>query len=191
MLGSVVEAEAASSVRAAALRARTFADGRRKPVKSAAIRLSLAIGVSIAALFALLCLGVPGVRALVVPNDLAKSASWAASSAVWGFHAHGFGPRGDPQFFNTASEERPWVRVDLPHAAQISGIRVDNCPDCSEERALPLNVEILDGPHFHLVCQRRSPYSSFTCRFPPVRTSAVRVTLAGYGFLHLSRIAVY
>jgi hypothetical protein len=180
-----------STVQYAALRVHAIANERRSPVTGAALRLGIALGVAVAAVAALLWVTVPRFRAFVAPKDLAERAAWEASSGFGNFSSRGFGPRGTPTFFHTAAEGRPWLRLDLPREALVSTIVVDNRSDCCSERALPLNVEILDGSDYRLVCQRRAAFTSFTCRFPAARTRAVRVTLPGGGILHLSGIAVF
>jgi hypothetical protein len=191
VLGPAPDAATEITLQAAARRAHALARSRQGPVWSAAVRLTVAIGVAAVALFGVLWGAAPGFRALVAPVDLAKRAPWESSSKDEGFPQHGVSPLGAPLFFHTQREDHPWLVVDLSHDAKVSAVMVDNRTDCCRERALPLDVEVLQDSGFRLVCQRRSPFSSFTCRFPPVKTRAVRVRLAGKGALHLSRVAVF
>jgi hypothetical protein len=134
------------------------------------------------------------VRAAIFPPDLAAQASWTASSAIAGFQDRGVRPSPKPNapvFFHTKSDDHPWVRIDLGRPTVLRSIRVDNRTDCCEAGAVPLNVEIPDGSDWRLLCQRRTPFSSWTCRFPAVAVRWFRITFPGTGALQLKGVAAF
>jgi len=56
---------------------------------------------------------------------------------------------------------------------------------------LPLNVEVMEADGPRLLCQRRSPFQSWTCNTGGVRTRTLRIRRPGPTMLHLRRIEVY
>jgi hypothetical protein len=49
-----------------------------------------------------------------------------------------------------------------------------------------------DGDGWRLLCQRRSPFTSWTCRpAAPVATNRIRIQVPQETMLHLKRVAVY
>jgi hypothetical protein len=163
----------------------------RRPARLAGRRLAVSAAVAMVAAL-LVALAISPSRAWLVHADVARLAKWEASSAYRGAARSGRGPStAKSHFFHTAREDHPFLRVDLEREVLVSSVRVDNRTDCCGERALPLDVEVFDGKSFRLACERRAPFRSFTCHFPAIRGTSVRVTLAGTGFLHLKRIAVF
>ena len=132
------------------------------------------------------------VRHLFVPPNLAEHAAWRASSAVSGSPGSGRGTdTASDFFFHTQWESRPWVQIELPRAARIREIRVHNRADCCQERALPLNIEVPDGSGWRLVCQRRTPFNTWSCHPRALTTTVLRISTPGQSFLHLKSVAVF
>ena len=152
----------------------------------------LALG-GLAALALLAAVVSPAARAWLRPPDLGATAAWVASSALEGAAPSGDSTRAaGPYFVHTQSEERPYVDITLPRAAKVRKIRIWNRTDCCQMRTLPLNVEVPDGDGWRLLCQRRSPFSSWTCRpDAPVATNRIRIQVPQQTMLHLKRVAVY
>ena len=174
-------------------------DRVREPYRACALGL-LTIGAALAAGAVLVVLLVsalsPTLRARLFPRDLARRRAWTASSADPGYARSGVGPSGKgPLFFHTTSSDHPWLEIDLGSERRITAGLIETRADCCQERALPLNVEILDSqggsPAWKLIAQRRSPFSVWGFSVEPVRARTVRVRLAGSGMLHLKRIAIY
>lgn len=177
-----------------ALAAHLMLHEARQPARRAGVATAMLAGVAaVPALLVLLALcAIPGVRARLVPPDLAEHAAWTASSAYAKFRTSGKGPSTtEGLFFHTRKEEHPWIRIDLPREALLRSVRIENRSDCCSERALPLDVQVPDGDGWRLVCQRRSPFVTWTCHLPPTRTRTFRVMLAKKEFLHLRSIAAF
>ncbi|MEP6653067.1 MAG: hypothetical protein ABJA82_06890 [Myxococcales bacterium] len=142
-----------------------------------------------------------GVAALVSPRarrwmaapDLALSARLTTSSVFPDTPAPGtVPPHQQPFFFHTNAEDHPWISFDLPHTANVRTVRITTRTDCCKERTVPLNIEVPDGQGgWRLVCQRRVPFSSWTCDTGGVATAVVRVRLAAHNMLHLSQVQIF
>lgn len=167
----------------------------RNPIRRgeiAALKLASSVAILLFAVFGLLVLAVPPLRSWVAPLDVAQNANWTASSALGGYPTSGVGPSSTGNmFFHTMKEDRPWLLVELPREARVRTIRIENRADCCGERALPLNVEVRDASGFALACQRRAPFSTWTCRLPGTPIKSFRVTVPGSTFLHLKRVAAF
>jgi hypothetical protein len=168
--------------------ARGLARSRAGPVRLAVVRLALSVAVALALGASAAVAAVPGLRS---SKDLAEGRPWKASSAHEGYRAEGIGPSADTAFFHTERQHHPWVAIELEGTPEISAIVVENRADCCGVRALPLNIEVLDGEEYRLACQRRAAFSTYTCRFPPVRTRSVRLHVAATEFFHLKRVAIF
>lgn len=131
-------------------------------------------------------------RAWWFPPDLGATATWTASSTHPASKQSGRGTRSDePLFFHTESQDRPWLQITLARVAKVRRIEIENRADCCEERALPLNVEVPDGNDWRLICQRRAPFSTWTCRPGPTTTQVIRIELPEHTSLHLKRVSVF
>lgn len=134
----------------------------------------------------------PGARHYFFPPNLAASAGWQTSSAFPGTPPGGVGPSSPwPLFFHTVEETNASITIALPRPALVRRVRIRNREDCCQERAVPLDVEALgkDGPR--LLCQRRTPFSTWTCNTDGVRTQRLRLRHPGLGTLHLAEIEVF
>jgi hypothetical protein len=131
-------------------------------------------------------------RARLFPRDLAAGRPWFASSTTLDFPSTGFGPASDNEhFFHTAASLDPYVEIDLGAEHVIRGVLVENRAGCCKERALPLDVRVLQGNTWQLVAERRSPFSTWKYDIDPVRAQKIRFQRPGSDFFHLKRISVY
>jgi len=154
--------------------------------------LGAALGAIAITLLLLACAASPSVRARAFPRDLADGRPWQVSSTDPGYPSSGNGPSTDkPALFHTAFVDTPFVEIDLGAEHLIRQVVIENRADCCQERALPLDVEILDGATWRLVAQRRSPFSTWRYDLDPVRAQCVRVLRPGSGYFHLKRISIY
>jgi hypothetical protein len=168
----------------------------RRPYRRLAAVLARmgALGFAGLAALALLASAVsPAARAALFPPDLGAVASWTASSADSGTVASGKPTRSKAGFFmHTQSQDRPWLLITLPRLAKVREVRIWNRGDCCQERTIPLNVEVPDGNDWRLICQRRSPFSSWACHpKSPELTRQVRIEIPQTAILHLQRVAIY
>lgn len=201
VLGSVrdsVRGSVHGSEAVAAQQAQRALVAASRPYRRMAIALgalAVAAAVAVALLLLLGCLASPALRARVFPRDLAAGRPWLASSAIPPVHRGGVGPstrKGD-FFFQTFPSDHPWIDVDLGTPQVIRSLLVENRRDCCWERALPLDVEVLDleTQKWRRVAQRRSGFHVWTHEIGPLRARHVRFRLAGVGVLHLRRISLY
>jgi len=131
-------------------------------------------------------------RQRLLPDDLAKGKSWTVSDAESGVLFRGDDPSSKGvHFFHTENVENPSLEIDLGASHLIRSIRIDNRADCCKERALPLNVEVLDGTTWRLIAQRRAFFSSWSYDVDPVRTSRVRIRRPGRNYFHLKQVSIY
>lgn len=166
-----------------------------RPLKRVLLRralwvLTIAFVICGAAL--LLVLALPSGRAWLFPADLGRTARWHASSAMGGSVTRGVGTNSDgPLFFHTISQDDPYVDLDLGKVVNVRRVVIENRSDCCGERALPLNVEVMEAGGPRLLCQRRSPFRSWTCATGGVKTQTLRIHRPGPTMLHLRRVEVY
>ncbi len=158
--------------------------------------LAAASALAIALLVLLACLLSPALRARLFPRDLAAGRPWVASGAMPPSRRSGTGPSTTSKadfFFQTYPSDHPWIAVDLGTPRTIRSLLVENRRDCCWERALPLDVEVLDldGRKWRRVAQRRSGFHVWTHEIAPVSARHVRFRLAAVGTLHLRRISLY
>jgi hypothetical protein len=154
----------------------------------------LVAGLLTAALLAVIaaCALSPAFRLRLFPRDLAAGRPWNAGSGALGLPATGVGPRSDGNiFFHTEAVKNPAVEIDLGGEHVVRSILVENRPDCCQERALPLDVEIWDGGGWRLIAERRAAFKVWKYDVGPVRTSKIRFRHPGTGYFHLKRISVY
>jgi hypothetical protein len=166
-----------------------------EPYGRSALGLGVLGGALVAGALLILLVGSalsPALRQRLFPRDLARGRPWTASSAEPGNELSGLGPSSRrTHFFHTRFSSHPSVEIDLGEVHLIRSLLIKNREDCCQERALPLNVEIFDGHDWQLIAQRRAPFSVWQHDVEPVRAQLVRVRLAGTGFLHLKKIAIY
>jgi len=160
------------------------------------VGLAAALAVSIALIVLVVCLLSPPARARLFPPDLCARRPWVASSAEPPNSLSGIGPSTTKAdlFFHTTVSDHPWIEIDLGAPRTIRSLLIENRRDCCEDRALPINLEILDEAQgkWRIVAQRRAGFYVWTHSFAPVRARHVRVRLAAAsGILHLKRISLY
>jgi hypothetical protein len=167
----------------------------RRPFRRAAFagaKLSAVVVIPALAILLVLDRSLPVAHAWLFPPNVAARATWRASSAIRGYRRSGKSPSTTKDlFFHTEKEDHPWIQIDLPEEARLRTVRIENRSDCCAERALPLDVQVPDGGGWRRVCQRRAPFSTWTCHFPPTRTKTLRVVLAGNDFLHLRSVSAF
>jgi len=175
--------------------ARRALRGARAPYRAfVAALVRLAVGLTLATLVVLAAIAAlsPKARARLHPRDLAAGRPWTASSADMGLPENGVGPSSNGHlFFHTTVMRNPWVEIDLGGEHILRSVRVENRTDCCQDRALPLNVEVLDGNAWRLVAQRRTAFATWTYDIGPVRARKVRFLHPGTGYFHLRRIAIW
>jgi hypothetical protein len=134
----------------------------------------------------------PSLRARCFPTDLAAGRPWTVPNSQDGYPSSGNGPSSAGNtLFHTTSLDSPSVEIQLDGEHVIRKIVVVNRADCCQERALPLNVEILGSAGWKLIAQRRAAFSTWEYDVEPVRASVIRVRRPGSGYFHLKRISVY
>lgn len=157
--------------------------------------LAAAAAFTVALLVLAGCLASPALRARLFPRDLAAGRPWVASSAIPPSRGSGTGPRAraDDFFFHTSPSDHPWLVVDLGTSMMIRSLLVENRRDCCWERALPLDVEVMDPSteSWRRVAQRRAGFHVWTHEIAPVSARYVRFRLGAEGVLHLRRISLY
>jgi hypothetical protein len=167
----------------------------REPYRDAAIALVEVAVIAVAAAIAVVLVASavsPSARAGIFPRDLAEDRPWTASSSDQGYPQSGTGAWSTGvTFFHTLPSENPYVEIDLGAEHTLRRIEIENRKDCCRERALPLNVEVLEGGHWRLIAQRRAPFSTWSQEVAPVRARKVRVMRPGNTYLHLRRISLY
>jgi len=167
----------------------------RAPYRTVAVALARLVGTVAALALVVVLAGSavsPSFRGRIFPRDLAEGRPWTASGSDEGMPENGIGPASDGNmFFHTKHSDRPWVEIDLGAEHTIRGILVMNRANCCQDRAIPLNFEVLDGSGWRLVAQRRMPFVTWKYDVEPVRARRVRFVHAGTGFLHLKRISIY
>jgi len=166
-----------------------------RPLKRALLRrilLTVVGAVVICGAGLLVALSIPSARAWLFPPDLGRTAQWRVTSAMGGNGKTGVGAGSDaPIFFHTVQENNPHIDLDFGKVVSVRRVVIENRSDCCGERALPLNVEVMEADGPRLLCQRRSPFQSWTCNTGGVRTRTLRIRRPGPTMLHLRRIEVY
>ena len=131
------------------------------------VRLAAVLVLTVVAAFA--------VRALVLGPNLATRRPLRTSSTLPGCEIE---PKCAGLLFHTQVEENPWVEFDLGGTKPIHRIDVVNRPDCCQERAVPLIVEVSDDRiHWKEIARNTTAFSTWTAKFP--RTPAAYVKLRG------------
>ncbi len=98
-----------------------------------------------------------------------------------------------PGFFHSNKADNPWVRLELPHFGEISGIVVVNRAT-HRERAVPLEISVSeDGKQWTrlAVFKKAKAVWRLDLRGRRVRARYVRAMKLGNGFLHLQNVRVY
>ncbi len=158
------------------------------------------VALALSGLAVVLIATVAPLRERWFPTDLGPSAHWTASSHFSGTVQQGVGtppaasdPNAEdaPFFFHTLHEKDPYIDLEFSRPVRLREVRIENRSDCCEEGALPLNVEIPGSTHPQILCQRRSPFRTWTCSVDGITTRRLRIRRPGISMLHLRRIEVY
>ena len=186
------EADAAEDWARTASRTLTHAEQPILALAASLIVFAGALAVT-ASIFVLVgCALSTNLRSRLFPHDLAAGKPWAVSSTESGHPDRGIAPSSESNlFFHTAFVDSPYVEIDLGAEHIIRSLLVENRTDCCKERALPLDVKILEGDTWRLVAERRSPFSTWRYDIDPVRARKIRFQRPGSDYFHLKRISVY
>jgi len=167
----------------------------REPIRrlyAAVLMMTTALALVAATALAVVCAVSPNVRSRLFPRDLAEGKPWYASSTAFNVAGSGFGPSSEEKlFFHTAFIADPFVEIDLGEEHILRGLRIENREDCCKERALPLDVKVLQGDTWTLVAERRAYFTTWTYDIEPVRAQKIRFCRPGTDFFHLKRISIY
>jgi hypothetical protein len=94
--------------------------------------------------------------------------------------------------FHTIEAPNQSITIDLGAVHSISKVILYNRPDCCQERAYPVKVEVsVDGQQFQLVAERNEPYERWKAKFPSVQARYVKLTDLKNTAFHLSEVEVY
>ena len=154
--------------------------------------MASALLVVAAIILTLGCAVSPDLRSRMFPPDLAAGKPWTTNSTAYGHPSSGLGPSSEgPLFFHSGVVNTPFVEIDLGAEHVIRSIEVENRADCCKERALPLDVKVLEGGTWRLVAERRAWFSIWNYDITPVRAQKIRFERPGTDVFHLKRISVY
>jgi len=93
--------------------------------------------------------------------------------------------------FHTDMENGPWVEFDLGAPKPIHVVEVRNRPDCCEERAVPLIVEIsMDKVHWKEVARQDKEFSRWKAKFPRTIARHVRLRVPKMTFFGFASVAI-
>jgi hypothetical protein len=94
--------------------------------------------------------------------------------------------------FHTIEAPNQYIIIDLGSVHSISKVILYNRPDCCQERAFPVKVEVsTDGQQYQLVAERNEPYERWKAKFPAVNARYVKLTDLKASAFHLSEVEVY
>ncbi len=120
---------------------------------------------------------------------------WTTSSGVpsLGFGTSGLlGAHGVRELvFHTATENRPWVSIDLLETRSVHVIEITNREDCCQDRAVPLVIEMAgDDKHFVEVARKKEVFTVWKAEFPTRRARYVRMWVDAQTAFHLQEIVI-
>jgi len=95
--------------------------------------------------------------------------------------------------FHSTHRRNPYVTIDLGQVHRVSRIEIFNRPDCCQERAVPLDVELsIDGKNFSTIRREKHSFFELTVRTKqPTPARYVRLQHVGTEYFHLSEVEVY
>jgi len=128
----------------------------------------------------------------IVPN-LATGAAVKTSSVMPGTPAPSSFVDGDIYRvgFNTMSESRPWVEVDLGRDEQVRRLVLYNRVDCCRERGMPFVVKFgHDGHTWVEVAQIRQDFEIWDKELTPQPVRFIRIESESTDFFSLNEIEV-
>jgi hypothetical protein len=125
-----------------------------------------------------------GVRVLVLGPNLVSGKPFRTSSD-WALCPC------DGLFFHTNRENNPWLEYDLGKPKAIHRIEIKNRPDCCEERAIPLIVEMsTDRAKWTEVVRRDEVFTTWTAEFPKRIARYVRFRVPRVTELHFNEVVL-
>jgi hypothetical protein len=93
---------------------------------------------------------------------------------------------------HTNGGEQQWVVLDLGAVKRFDEIVVYNRPDCCEERAVPLRVEVSsDNQSYSLIAERLESFDKWTVGGLHTAGRYVRLSNTPPNFLHLAEVEIY
>jgi hypothetical protein len=95
--------------------------------------------------------------------------------------------------FHTTNEANATATIDLGEVESLDAIEIFNRPDCCQDRAVPLSVQLSsDGKNYVTVEHRVRVFYRWRIELPSgTRARFVRVKHEASGFFHLSEIEVF
>lgn len=95
--------------------------------------------------------------------------------------------------FHSTRRRDPYVTIDLGQVHSVSRIVIFNRPDCCQERAVPLDVQLsVDGKKFSTIQREKHSFFDLTVRTKePTPARYVRLQHVGTENFHLSEVEVY
>lgn len=201
--------EAAGGIEAAEAVRKTLADGEHAPLLEVTDEDAARAGKFVAALVALvdiprrrmqrvrfqrgsrmglaavaLLLVAYGVRALILGPNLVSGRPFRTSSSWAGCPCDGI-------FFHTEKENNPWLEYDLGKPKAFQSIEIKNRPDCCEERAIPLVLEVSnDRTNWTEVVRRDKEFTTWTAKFPRRTARYVRLRVPRITELHFKEVVL-
>ncbi|MFO0784577.1 MAG: discoidin domain-containing protein [Phycisphaerales bacterium] len=112
-------------------------------------------------------------------------------------HLDLFGEGHKPCAFHTATEDKPWIRIDLGSTHAISRIKLVNRTDGWHNRIQGLEISVSnDGTDWVKVADAPGKQAEWDIQIPPVAGKApagryVRIQLVNKECFHLSRAEVW
>jgi hypothetical protein len=174
-----------------AARARAFADALvvrldapRRRVAWIVVQRRLRLGLVAAALLA----AAYGIYARSLGPNLVADRHFRTSSTY-----AGCSPEGgcDSIFFHTEEGDNPWIEFDLGAPKRVHRVEVKNRPDCCQDRAVPMVIEIsTDANHWTEVARRDDEFMTWIAKFPAKTARYVRLKVTRHSTLHLGDVVV-
>jgi hypothetical protein len=95
--------------------------------------------------------------------------------------------------FHSTYRRDPYATIDLGKVHRVSRIEIFNRPDCCQERAVPLDVQLsVDGKNFSTIRREKHSFFELTVRTKlPTPARYVRLQHVGTEHFHLSEVEVY
>lgn len=129
-----------------------------------------------------------GLRVWALGPNLVEHKPWRTSSAYSGCTASS---PCEGIFFHTNQEDNPWIEFDLQGVKPVKRVEVANRPDCCEDRAVPLIVEVsTDQKNWTEVAKRETDFTTWTASFPKKTARYVRLRVPRATQFHLKDVVV-
>lgn len=126
----------------------------------------------------------------------ASMSSTNGGGAAVGNDGHTYG---DNQFFHTGLDDKPWWMVDLGASYPVSGFEIHNRPDCCQDRAANLIIQVSsDGKSWTDVYANKGKVFGGEMSGEPLQVNIrevsaryVRIQLPARNYLHLAEVRVF